>query len=241
MNAQLLGFFSGFPTRHFPADIIGRFREELTVRDSLVFVSAWPSDYERNDSDSAGMHAMFEECNMPFMRYSVIDNRTTEGDARQLIQEASCIFLMGGHGVWQFQLIRDKNILDEIRKSTAVILGVSAGSSNMAKRALDIWESHVPYGGLGLADITVKAHITRENQDLLHTLSRISMEQNLPICAMEDESAIFVKEKEVTYLGRILLISNGNVCPMSRKVLEQMWVVGDSGEMPGAWEHSSDW
>ena len=222
MNAQLLGFFSGFPTRHFPADICGRLRLELSVGDCIFFVSAWRSDYYRNDSDSAGMHAMFEECNMPFMRYSVIDNRTTEGDARQLIQEASCIFLMGGHGVWQFQLIRDKNILDEIRKSTAVILGVSAGSSNMAKRALDIWESHVPYGGLGLADITVKAHITRENQDLLHTLSRISMEQNLPICAMEDESAIFVKENKVTYVGQILWINNGDICPMSQEILEQI-------------------
>ncbi len=92
----------------------------------------------------------------------------------------------------------------------------------MAKRALDIWESHVPYGGLGLADITVKAHITRENQDLLHTLSRISMEQNLPICAMEDESAIFVKENKVTYVGQILWINNGDICPMSQEILEQI-------------------
>lgn len=222
MNAQLLGFFSGFPTHHFPAGIVERLREELTVRDSLVFVSAWPSDYERNDSDSAGMHAMFEECDMPFKRYGVIDDRTAAVDARRLIREASCIFLMGGHAVLQFQLIRDKGILDEIRKSTAVILGVSAGSSNMAKRALDIWESHVPYGGLGLADITVKAHITRENQDLLHTLSRISMEQNLPICAMEDESAIFVKENKVTYVGQILWINNGDICPMSQEILEQI-------------------
>lgn len=211
MNAQLLGFFSGFPTRHFPAGIVERLREELTVRDSLVFVSAWPSDHERNDSDSAGMHAMFEECDMPFKRYSVIDDRTAAVDARRLIREASCIFLMGGHAVLQFQLIRGKGILDEIRKSTAVILGVSAGSSNMAKRALDIWESHVPYEGLGLADVTIKAHVTQENQELLQTLSRISMEQNLPVCAMEDESAIFVKENKVTCVGRILLISDGNV------------------------------
>lgn len=98
MNAKLLGFFSGFPTRHFPADIARRLKEELVIRDSLVFVSAWPSDYERNDSDSAGMHHMFEECGMPFKGYSVIDNRTDALDARGLIQEASCIFLMGGHG-----------------------------------------------------------------------------------------------------------------------------------------------
>ena len=143
MNARLLGFFSGFPTRHFPDNIVERLKKELTVRESLVFVSAWPSEYERNDDDSAGMHGMFEECNIPFKRYCVIDNRTDTLDAKRLIQEASCIFLMGGHAVQQFQLICEKGIVEDIRRSSAVILGVSAGSSNMAKRALDIWESHV--------------------------------------------------------------------------------------------------
>lgn len=222
MKAGLLGFFSGFPTRHFPTDIAERLREELTSRDSLVFVSAWPSETERNDSDSTGMYAMFEECKMPFERYSVIDNRTTVDEARRLVREASCIFLMGGHGVWQFQLICRKDILGEIRKSTAVILGVSAGSSNMAKRALDIWESHVPYEGLGLANITVKAHASQENQELLQTLSQISVEQNLPICAMEDESAIFVKKNKVTFVGQIFWIYNGKIHPMSQKILEQL-------------------
>lgn len=223
MNAQLLGFFSGFPKHHFTIDIMERLREELTVRDSLVFVSAWPSDYNRNDSDSTGMYAMFEECDMPFKRYSVIDNRTTADDAKRLIREASCIFLMGGQAVSQFQLICDKDILEEIRKSTAVILGVSAGSSNMAKRALDIWESHVPYDGLGLANITVKAHVAQDDQELLQTLSRISVEQNLPICAMEDESAIFVKDNKATYSGKILWINNGNARLMTQKILDQIW------------------
>lgn len=223
MNAQLLGFFSGFPRHHFTIDIMERLREELTVRDSLVFVSAWPSDYNRNDSDSTGMYAMFEECDMPFKRYSVIDNRTTADDAKRLIREASCIFLMGGQAVSQFQLICDKDISGEIRKSTAVILGVSAGSSNMAKRALDIWESHVPYDGLGLANITIKAHVAQDDQELLQTLSRISVEQNLPICAMEDESAIFVKDNKATYSGKILWINNGNVRLMTQKILDQIW------------------
>ncbi|WP_300846952.1 hypothetical protein [uncultured Acetatifactor sp.] len=45
---------------------------------------------------------MFEECGMPFGRYSVIDDSTAVDDARRLIQEASCIFLMGGHGYGSF-------------------------------------------------------------------------------------------------------------------------------------------
>lgn len=224
MNAQLLGLFSGFPTHHFPVDIVERLREELVVRDSLVFISAWPSDYERNDSDSFGMHGMFEECNMPFKQYFVIDNRTDAFEAKRLIREASCIFLMGGHAVKQFQLINDKGILEEIRNSFSVILGVSAGSSNMAKHSLDIWESLVPYDGLGLVDITIKAHVTQENQELLQTLLQISVEQNLPICAMEDESAIFVKDNHVTYTGQIHWINKGKISQLSMEILEQMAV-----------------
>lgn len=224
MNARLLGFFSGFPTHHFPDDIVKRLRDELLDRDSLVFVSAWPADYERNDSDSAGMHGMFEECNMPFARYDVIDNRTDNFEAKRLIREASCIFLMGGHAVQQFQLMSEKGILEEIRKSCAVILGVSAGASNMAKRALDIWESLVPYCGLGLADITVKAHIRQEEQELLQTLLQVSLEQNLPICAMEDESAIFVKDGHITCIGQIYWVNKGKISPLSTETLEQMTV-----------------
>lgn len=95
----------------------------------------------------------------------------------------------------------------------------------MAKRALDIWESPVPHDGLGLANITIKAHVTKENQELLQTLSQISVKQKLPICAMEDKSAIFVKEKEAAYVGQILWINNGNICPISQKILNQMTAI----------------
>ena len=38
MNAKLLGFFSGFPTHHFTDRIADALKEELNVRDSLVFI-----------------------------------------------------------------------------------------------------------------------------------------------------------------------------------------------------------
>ena len=220
MNAKLLGFFSGFPTRRFPDYIAERLKEESVVRDSLVFISAWPSDHKRNDDDSAGMHGMFEECGMPFSRYHVIDGRTEPSDAKRLIRDASCIFLMGGHAVQQFQLICEKDIVGEIRGSAAVILGVSAGSVNMAKRSVDIWESLVPYDGLGLADITVKAHFDFENKELLQKLQQVSMK--LPICAMEDESAIFVKGGCSTFTGNIHWMNKGTVCPLSQEILAKM-------------------
>ena len=97
MNAKLVGFFSGFPTRHFTDSIAEVLKKELTVRDSLVFISSWPDDHTQNDDDSQGMHQMFAERNMPFDRHSVIDSRTKAEEAVSMIREASCIFLMGGN------------------------------------------------------------------------------------------------------------------------------------------------
>ena len=219
MNAKMLGLFSGFPERRFTDAIAQRLRKVLTVRERLVFISAWPSEYVRNDDDAAGMHGMFVSCNMAFQHFSVIDARTAPEAAKYLIRDADCIFLMGGHAVQQYQLICEKGIGDDIRSSNAVILGVSAGSMNMAYRALDIWESHMPYEGLGLIDITIKAHVTQADCELLHTLMQISVVHDRPICAMADESAIFVQNDAVTHIGQIQYICKGEICPFTPELL----------------------
>ncbi len=54
MNANLLGMFRDFPTHHFTDEIAQVLRENLPRWESLVFVSAWPEDYARNDDDSDG-------------------------------------------------------------------------------------------------------------------------------------------------------------------------------------------
>lgn len=220
MNAKLLGFFSGFPTRHFTDSIADVLKKELNIRDSLVFISAQPDNYAQNDEDSKGMHEMFAERNMPFAKYCVIDNRTKAVDAVSLIREASCIFLMGGNATMQFKLIYDKGIGDEIRRSGAVILGVSAGSMNMGKHTVDIYESPTPYEGLGFADLTIKAHYPFIDDTLLQSLKQASME--LPICLMEDESAIFIKKDSIMQIGKIHRMIKGEVSSFTQEQLKQV-------------------
>ena len=216
MNAKLIGFFSGFPTRHFTDSIAEVLKEELNVRDSLVFISTWPDNYEQNDEDSDGMHGMFVEKNMSFAKHAVIDNRTAANEAVRLIREASCIFLMGGNATLQFELMCRKGILDEIRQSSAVILGVSAGSMNMGKQVVDIYESLIPYEGLGFANLTIKAHYPLED-DLLQTVKQVSMK--LPVCLMTDESAIFVKKDKIMQIGQIYRMDKGEI----REFTQEEW------------------
>lgn len=90
----------------------------------------------------------------------------------------------------------------------------------MAKHSVDIWESLTPYDGLNLADITIKAHFDLRDEKLVQTLKQVSME--LPICAMEDDSAIFVKDGHAALTGRIYWLNKGTVSVLSQEILEHM-------------------
>ena len=146
MNSnKAIAFFSGFPDRRFTDEIAARLEKELPVRRCIVFITACPVDYQQNDEDSAGMHGMFVEYGIGFERFCVVDARMDPADAQKWAREADCFFLMGG-GVCteQMQLMRDKGIFDIVRDGPGMVLGVSAGSMNMGKTTVDIWESLVP-------------------------------------------------------------------------------------------------
>ena len=208
MNASLLGLFSGFPTHHFTDEIARALRENLSRRESLVFVSAWPEDYARNDDDSDGMHGMFAERGMAFTRRYVIDRRTSAAEAVKQIRAADCIFLMGGDPVLQITLIRDLGLVPELLSSSAVILGVSAGSMNMGRYAADVWETKKLYEGIGLTDIVMKGHYA-EDAWFIPVLKELSM--TCPVVAMEDESAIFIKGDAFWKIGNIHRIDYGEI------------------------------
>lgn len=217
MNAKLLGLFSGFPTHHFPEEIASVLREKLPRRESLVFLSAWPEEYVRNDDDSDGMHEMFAERGMAFADHRVIDRRTSAADALRLVRDADCVFLMGGDPVLQMALIRDLGLVTVLRAIHAVILGVSAGSMNMGRYVADVWESKTLYEGIGLTGITTKGHYT-EDAWFLPTLKEISMTR--PIVAMEDESAIFLQSGPAWKHGRIHWIDKGGITMLTDETLK---------------------
>ncbi len=207
---KAIAFFSGFPERRFTDEIARRLEKELPVRGCIVFITACPVEYQQNDEDSAGMHGMFVEYGIGFERFCVVDARMDPADAQKWAREADCFFLMGG-GVCaeQMQLMREKGIYDIVRDGPGMVLGVSAGSMNMGKTTVDIWESLEPYEGLGFADITMIGHFDYNDTERLRLETEVSMER--PVCAMEDESAIFIRNGKVDIIGTIHKIEKGNI------------------------------
>ena len=215
-NNKAAAFFSGFPERRFSDEIAEYLEKYLPVRRCMVFITACPVDYQQNDEDSAGMHGMFVEYGIGFERFCVVDARMDPADAQEWAREADCFFLMGG-GVCaeQMQLMRDKGIYDIVRDGPAMVLGVSAGSMNMGKTTVDIWESLEPYEGLGFADITMIGHFDYNDTERLRLESEVSMER--PVCAMEDESAIFIRDGKADIIGTIHRVDRGEIGPFTEK------------------------
>ena len=215
-NHKAIAFVSGFPDRRFPDEIAERLEKELPIRRCMVFITACPADYRQNDEDSAGMHGMFAEYGIGFDRFCVVDTRMKPANAQKWAREADCFFLMGGGAcAEQMQLMRDKGICDIVRDGPAMVLGGSAGSMNMGKTTVDIWESLVPFEGLGFAEITMIGHFSDEDTERLRLMKAVSMDR--PVCAMEDESAIFIKNGKAETIGIIHRIDKGEIRPFTEE------------------------
>ena len=211
MKQRFIALFSGFPEHHFTKEIAERLQKELTDRKRIAFISAWPSDYRRNDEDSYGMHRMLADIGLRFDNITLVDYRTEPNKAKEIMNQATCIWLMGGNATMQMKLIKDLQLRDSICNFDGPILGVSAGSMNLAKTVVDVWESLVPYEGLGLTDITLKSHFTCEELEMKEKLIGISMD--LPINVLEDLSAIFITDDKIEHCGKIYRVEKGNITP----------------------------
>ena len=207
MRREFLAVFSGFPDHHFSAEITERLRAELTRRKSIVFITACPLAFAQNDDDCDGMHEMFAEQGLAFEKHCVIDQRSDPSEAKKLVEQADCIFLMGGGACGdQLELIREKGCYEALLHCHAAIFGVSAGAMNMSKNTVDFFESMEAMEGLGFTDFTVSCHHDPEDQWRYEQTLRMS--EDRVVYAMEDMSALFLKEGKVDLVGTIYRAEN---------------------------------
>ena len=221
MKKRFLAVFSGFPDHHFPEEIAKRLREELTERKSLVFITARPLDYAQNDDDCDGMYGMFAEQGLPFQKHCVIDRRTGASEAKELVEHADCIFLMGGGACAdQLALIRGKGCQEALLACHAAIFGVSAGSMNMARNTVDFFESMESFDGLGLTNMTVSCH--HDPEDTWRYERTLLMSEGRVVYAMEDLSAFFIKGGKIDAVGTIFRVENRELRPLTEECIKEL-------------------
>lgn len=153
-------------------DFSNRLINDIKERNSIVFILA------SNDEDSLkkdieikipGYLEYFKNIGIEFKEFNVISFKTTKKDAIKMIKDSSVILLKGGNPFIQLELIKNKNLVEEIKNYNKVIIGFSAGAMIMGKNII-ITPCGKEYPnfdikkGLQLSNISIIPHINVKNR-----------------------------------------------------------------------------
>jgi len=199
---------SGFPNG-FPHEFGRLLRAYIKTGMNFVFVaSEFENIYEKTDWYCNYFLKMFSDCGITFGSVDVIDSRMSKETAQDTVRNADVLWLAGGDTPTQFAYLESYGLIPYIRKQKGVIIGMSAGSINMAKTAvctltcehnkLEIYEA------LGLVEFSALPHFDKDNiTDELLVLS-----ETYPLYGVCDDSAIICTEDNTSYIGDVFLVDN---------------------------------
>ncbi|WP_223643463.1 Type 1 glutamine amidotransferase-like domain-containing protein [Planococcus sp. 4-30] len=207
-------YYLGWFTDFVPERLSQVLREDITDRKSLVMISSNPLD---DEVDGAVEHSWLDQAGILFDDYHLINYCVQSEDAHTLIQNASVIFLLGGDTLKQNEFLLSYELSDWIRKSSAIVIGASAGAINMSAKWLCSKtfgykvETASVYDGIGLGNFSVLSHFDLENNMALVQDELSLLSEEIDVYASNKDCALRVKGNKIDVLGVVYLISHSEI------------------------------
>ena len=201
-------------------NIIDFLNKNIKDKKIISFVCCEFDSYEENDHFVDKLIKLFCEKNFKFDNTYVIDNRLTNEEMIDNINKSSIIFMLGGDTLEQIKNINKYNLKESITNNK-IVIGMSAGAINMAKKVVlakdpddNILELSI-YEGLGLTDINIEPHCDFSNKEHWKELEKAS-EIN-EIVVMNDDAYI-ICDDDISYYGTYLILKNKEIFVDNKKV-----------------------
>lgn len=210
-------YYLGWFNEYFPENLCKALREDIIDRKSLVMISSNPS---LDEVDGAAECSWLNQAGILFDEYYLLNYRVQKEDAQLLIQNASVVFLLGGDTVKQNGFLDDYEMPGWIKKSSAIVIGASAGAINMSAKWLCSknfgYEVEISslYDGISLNNFSILSHFDLENNMALVQSELALLSEELDIYASNKDCTLRVKENKIDILGNVYLISRSRVQKM---------------------------
>jgi len=203
-------------------NIITNLKAYLHQHNNLLIIASQEKDYEANDYWGNIMIDSFK-LTLPFENYTILDGRN-KILARELVGKADLIVLSGGHTPTENKFFQDIKLKDYIKNTNGVIIGISAGSMNMATTVYappelegETEENYKRFfSGLGLTEIKILPHYDVEKDSVIDNL-RYLEDIVLPdsyisdFVALNNGSYIILEGERKMLFGESYLIRKGQV------------------------------
>jgi len=217
-------------------EFVDRIRAVLPENPRVVFVCSDPEDHRGVCEFAAITTAAFAEVGIHFSGYQILDG-TNVSQAYGMICHSDFVVLSGGHVPTQNAFFRKIRLRHILHKFQGVVMGISAGSMNMAQTVYvqpeEDGESIDPdyqrfAPGLALTDVNICPHYqkvkdrTLDGQRLFEDITYADS-MGHSFYALPDNSYFFQDEDGLLLCGQAWRIRNG--------ILELLTVDGEVLDM----------
>lgn len=209
--------------------LIERLKKELPPYCRCLYICSSPDRRDLNCTFGADVFQIFAQEGMPFSHYAVLDGDNFY-EAKKLVGESDLIVLAGGHVPTQNAFFHRIHLPELLRDYNGVVLGISAGSMNMAEIVYAQPEEPGESGpdfrrflpGLGLTDIRILPHYQKAKHytvDGLHLYDEITRYDSMGNCfyALPDGSYIYQDDARQLLCGEGYRICDGVMHRLTNK------------------------
>ena len=203
--------------------LVSRLKKALPPYCRCLYISATPDRRDLNCTFGADVFHIFAQVGMAFSHYAVLDGDNMY-EAKKLVGESDLIVLGGGHVPTQNAFFHRVRLPDLLRDYNGVVLGISAGSMNMAETVYaqpeEPGESGPNYKrfipGLGLTNIQICPHYQKVKEyrvDGLHLFRDITYPDSMgrTFYALPDGSYIYQDDHQLLLCGEGYRICDGTI------------------------------
>lgn len=216
-------------------EFIDRIRAVLPDNPRVLFVCSDPDDHEGTCRFAAETTGAFCEAGIAFSSYQVLD-WSNAGRAYSLVQHSDFIVLSGGHVPTQNAFFRKIRLRHILRHFHGTVMGISAGSMNMADivyaqpeapgESDPDFEIFLP--GLGLTGVNILPHCQKAMHYMLdgqRLYEDITYPQSMgqTFFALPDGSYFYQDDEGLLLCGKSYRLQNG--------ILELLTVDGECLDM----------
>lgn len=205
---------------------LDRIRQALPPTPRALFVCSDPNGHEMTCQFGAETMAAFARARIPFSAYQVLDGENAE-DAAELIAQTDFIILAGGHVPTQNAFFQDIGLGELLREFPGTIMGISAGSMNLAEEVYiqpeEEGESSPDFTrfapGLGLTDVNILPHYQKV-KDFWLDGRRLFEDITYPdsfgrmFFVLPDGSYFYQDEDQLLLIGESWVIQDGEIHPL---------------------------
>ena len=202
-------------------EFVDRLRAVLPPNPQALFVCSDPDDHDMTCHFGADTAGAFSEAGIAFSGYQVLDGYNAE-DAEMLVHSSDIVIFAGGHVPTQNAFFRDIHLREIMEGYDGVVLGISAGSMNLAEEvyvqpeeegeSAPEFERFAP--GLALTDVNILPHYQKVKNNILDGLrlyEDITFADSMghTFFALPDGSYIYQDEDGQLLCGKAYRVQNG--------------------------------